>query len=155
METALLALHVLIAFALIGLVLIQHGKGADVGAAFGSGASQTLFGSGGSGSFLTRTTTGLAALFFVTSLVLAVIADDQAKQTTNIGVPALETVVPEVDGSQLDETVPDQSAADIPSVEVRDISSPGSEIPSELPVEPIDEGAETLSSELPANSTGE
>lgn len=63
--------HVLICVGLIGLVLIQHGKGADAGAAFGSGASATVFGSQGSASFLTRTTAILAALFFVTSLTLA------------------------------------------------------------------------------------
>lgn len=67
----ILVIHVLIAIALIVLILIQHGKGADAGAAFGSGASATVFGSQGSGSFLTRTTAFLAASFFVTSLSLA------------------------------------------------------------------------------------
>ena len=70
MQTILLVIHVLIALALIGLVLIQHGKGADMGAAFGSGASTTVFGARGAGSFLTRTTAVLAALFFATSLVV-------------------------------------------------------------------------------------
>jgi preprotein translocase subunit SecG len=64
-------IHVLIALALIGLILIQHGKGADMGAAFGSGASSTVFGSQGSASFLSRTTAILAAIFFITSLSLA------------------------------------------------------------------------------------
>lgn len=63
--------HMLICIGLTGLVLIQHGKGADAGAAFGSGASATVFGSQGSGSFLTRTTAILATLFFITSLTLA------------------------------------------------------------------------------------
>lgn len=67
----LIVIHVLIAVALVGLVLIQRGRGADIGAAFGSGASQTVFGSRGSASFLTRTTAVLAALFFVSSLGLA------------------------------------------------------------------------------------
>jgi preprotein translocase subunit SecG len=71
MQTILLVAHVLIALALISLVLLQHGKGADMGAAFGSGASSTVFGSQGAGSFMTRTTAVLAALFFVTSLSLA------------------------------------------------------------------------------------
>lgn len=74
MQTILLVIHVLIALALIGLVLLQHGKGADMGAAFGSGASTTVFGSRGAGSFMTRTTAVLAALFFVTSLTLAFLA---------------------------------------------------------------------------------
>jgi len=66
-----LAGHVVIAALMIGLILIQHGKGADAGAAFGSGASGTVFGSKGSGSFLTRSTAILATLFFITSLSLA------------------------------------------------------------------------------------
>ena len=74
MQTILLVIHVLIALALIALVLLQHGKGADMGAAFGSGASTTVFGARGAGSFLTRTTAILAALFFATSLALAFIA---------------------------------------------------------------------------------
>lgn len=71
MQSVLLLIHVVIAIALVGLVLLQHGKGADAGAAFGSGASQTVFGSQGSGSFLTRVTAILATVFFVTSLMLA------------------------------------------------------------------------------------
>lgn len=70
MKTFLLVIHGLAALALIGLVLVQHGKGADMGAAFGSGASQTLFGSRGSANFLTRTTAVLATIFFLTSLGL-------------------------------------------------------------------------------------
>ncbi len=67
----LLVLHVFICLALVGLVLIQQGQGAEAGAAFGSGASQTVFGSRGAGSFLTRLTGGLAAALFITSMVLA------------------------------------------------------------------------------------
>jgi len=74
MQTIILVAHVLIALALISLVLLQHGKGADMGAAFGSGASSTVFGSQGAGSFMTRTTAVLAALFFITSLSLAFLA---------------------------------------------------------------------------------
>jgi len=65
-----IVLYLLVAVALIGLVLIQHGKGADMGASFGAGASATIFGSSGSGNFLTRTTTVLATLFFALSLLL-------------------------------------------------------------------------------------
>ena len=70
METLVLVLHVLSAIAIIGLVLLQHGKGADMGAAFGGGASGSLFGATGSANFLSRTTAILAAVFFVTSLAL-------------------------------------------------------------------------------------
>jgi preprotein translocase subunit SecG len=79
MLTALLVIDVLACAGLIGLILLQHGKGADVGAAFGSGASQTVFGSQGSASFLTRTTAVLAVVFFVTSLGLAYLSGQQTK----------------------------------------------------------------------------
>jgi len=74
MQTILNVFHVFLAIGLVGLVLIQHGKGADAGAAFGSGASATVFGARGSGSFLSRTTAALAALFFLTSMALAYFA---------------------------------------------------------------------------------
>lgn len=70
MEALVLVIHVLVAFALVGVVLLQHGKGADVGAAFGSGASGSLFGAAGSANFLSRTTAVLAVVFFLTSLGL-------------------------------------------------------------------------------------
>src|SRR5438093_8542898 len=69
-ETLLVALHVLVAAGLVGLVLLQHGKGADMGAAFGSGSSGSLFGAAGSANFLSRTTAILAAVFFASSLGL-------------------------------------------------------------------------------------
>ena len=71
MHTAVLALHVIAAIAIVGLVLMQHGKGADMGAAFGSGGSGSLFGASGSANFLSRTTAVLAAVFFVCTLALA------------------------------------------------------------------------------------
>ncbi len=73
----LLAIDVLLAMGIIGLVLIQHGKGADAGAAFGSGASATVFGARGSTSFLSRATAILATLFFLNSLTLAYLASHQ------------------------------------------------------------------------------
>ena len=69
-ETGLLAVHVLVAAALVGFVLLQHGKGADMGAAFGSGSSGSLFGAAGSANFLSRTTAILATVFFLSSLGL-------------------------------------------------------------------------------------
>ncbi len=81
-QQLLLIIHLLLAFAIIGLVLVQHGKGADAGAAFGSGASGTVFGSAGSGSFLTHLTTTVACLFAVTSVTLTLIANKGAKPVT-------------------------------------------------------------------------
>jgi preprotein translocase subunit SecG len=83
METLILVIHVLAALALVGLVLLQHGKGADVGAAFGSGASGSVFGSAGSANFLSRTTAILAVVFFVTSLGLTYFS---SKKTEGRGV---------------------------------------------------------------------
>jgi preprotein translocase subunit SecG len=70
----LIVLHVLVALAIIGLVLLQHGKGADMGSGFGGGASGSLFGATGSANFLSRTTAVLAAVFFILSLALAYFA---------------------------------------------------------------------------------
>ncbi len=70
METIVWVVHVITAVVLIGLVLIQHGKGADMGAAFGSGSAGSLFGSSGSANFLSRSTAVAASIFFVTSLTL-------------------------------------------------------------------------------------
>ena len=69
--TVLLAVQILTALGMIGLILIQHGKGADMGAAFGSGSSGSLFGASGSANFLSRTTAVLAAVFFACTLALA------------------------------------------------------------------------------------
>ena len=71
MQSFLIVVHILLAVTLIGLILLQHGRGADAGAAFGSGASATVFGARGSGSFLSRLTTVLAIVFFANSLALA------------------------------------------------------------------------------------
>lgn len=82
MGQIILVIHVLIAITLVVLVLLQHGKGADAGAAFGSGASSTVFGARGSSSFLVRITTALAVGFFLTSLTLAMIASRQTTPDT-------------------------------------------------------------------------
>src|SRR5262245_63820717 len=84
METVILVLHVLTALAICGLVLLQHGKGADVGAAFGSGASGSLFGATGSANFLSRTTAILAAVFFLSSLGLAYLANVKPKAPASV-----------------------------------------------------------------------
>ncbi|MDP5136538.1 preprotein translocase subunit SecG [Rheinheimera baltica] len=90
-----IVVYLLVAMALIGLVLIQHGKGADMGASFGAGASATVFGSSGTGNFLTKTTTILATIFFVLSIVLGNYSAGQSKKVDewqDLSVPTTEQV---------------------------------------------------------------
>ena len=89
-ETVLLLLLVIDALALAALVLLQQGRGADVGAAFGSGSSNTMFGSSGSASFLTTLTVWLAIGFFLISFGLAYTAKKRAESVTGLGVPVIE-----------------------------------------------------------------
>ena len=79
-----IVVHVLIAIAIIGLVLLQHGKGADMGSGFGGGASGSLFGATGSANFLSRTTAVLAALFFASSLALAYLATTKPREAGSV-----------------------------------------------------------------------
>ncbi len=83
LQTILFVLQILVSISLIGFILIQHGKGADAGAAFGSGASSTVFGARGSGNFLTKATTVLAALFLTNSLALGYLATQRVKAETS------------------------------------------------------------------------
>jgi len=123
METLVIVIHIIVAILIVALVLLQQGKGADAGASFGSGASQTVFGASGSGNFLTRATTVAATIFFVTSLSLAIFAKDQAGFSTPEGVPILnpdlleQATTPQVDIPQID-TAPDQAPVDqdVPAV---------------------------------------
>lgn len=87
MYQLILMLHIIVAVVLIGLVLIQHGKGADIGASFGSGASGTVFGSQGTGSFLFKLTGALALTFFVTSLSLSYLVSTQFQNTELQALP--------------------------------------------------------------------
>jgi len=122
MQTILLVVQVLLSISLIGLILMQHGKGADAGAAFGSGASSTVFGSSGSVSFLSRTTAILATLFFAVSLSLTVISHRQSQEQGLI-----EKYTKEQDASQ---TVPAQMpATDVPMV----TEKPVAEVPASAP----------------------
>ncbi|MEC9206049.1 MAG: preprotein translocase subunit SecG [Pseudomonadota bacterium] len=84
MQTIILAIHIILSVALVILILVQHGKGADAGAAFGSGASSTVFGARGSATFLTKLTTIIALIFFVTSLSLAYLATDRNPDETDL-----------------------------------------------------------------------
>jgi preprotein translocase subunit SecG len=108
-ENLILLVHVLLAIGVVAFVLIQRGKGAEAGASFGGGASQTVFGSSGSGNFLTRTTALLVACFFITSLSLAFIAKQKAAASSNINVPSSA-----VEGSSVGSDVP-VSATDVPA----------------------------------------
>lgn len=87
----ILLIHVFAAVFIVALVLVQQGKGATMGAAFGSGASQTVFGSRGSGSFMFRVTIGLAAIFFATSIGLNSVAMHAYKQQKVVTLPFVPT----------------------------------------------------------------
>lgn len=114
--------HVLIAIAMIAFILIQKGAGATAGAAFGSGASNTVFGSRGAGNFLSRTTWVLAALFCLISLSMAVIAS-RASSTpeTDLGVVAESPATEEVTDQAVPESpvlIPASETSDLPSIDV-------------------------------------
>ena len=98
MYEILLVVYLIVALALVGMVLIQQGKGADMGSSFGECASSTVFGSSGDGNFMTKTTTTLATIFFVLSIVLGNLTAGQIKKTDeweNLeAAPAVETVTP-------------------------------------------------------------
>lgn len=133
MQSIALVVHVLLAVGVIGLVLIQHGKGADAGAAFGSGASATVFGARGASSFLTRMTTVGAALFFATSLLLFWIAahrDAGVRSVTD--VPGLVDEVP---------AAPSLDDGDLPGAIVPDVPAGGDADVPAAPVAPADEPA--------------
>ncbi len=101
LETAVIIVHVLVSLVLIGLVLLQQGKGAEAGASFGAGASQTVFGSQGTGNFLTKSTSYLAIIFFATSISLAVLAKQKAEVAAGEGnrLAPVEQLESSTDGS--------------------------------------------------------
>lgn len=99
MEQIILVVHLLVALAIIGLIMLQQGKGADMGASFGAGASQTLLGSSGSANVLTRATSWLVALFFATSFGLALLASQNSVRTDD-----LDLDIPEVLETQVQAT---------------------------------------------------
>lgn len=114
-----LTVHLIVGIAVIALVLMQHGKGADMGAAFGSGASGSLFGASGSANFLSRTTGILAAVFFVTSMSLSFMSSQRPKaagsvlDNVKVEAPAAASAKPEAPTAP---TAPanDSKAKDIP-----------------------------------------
>lgn len=126
-NSILLVIQVLLSISLIALILLQHGKGADAGAAFGSGASATVFGARGSGNFLSRATTVVALLFFIVCLSLAYIsanreAPDGVSGSVTVQQPGTSPAMPE--GSMTDSDLPsagglegDASPTDLPPAE--------------------------------------
>jgi preprotein translocase subunit SecG len=126
-ETVLIGVHFLIAVALIGFILMQHGKGADMGAAFGSGASGSLFGAAGSANFLSRTTAILATVFFLSSLGLTYLATNHeaARDLMQQGVSPKAPVTAPKAGD-----LPQQSAPATPAIPApADPNSKAGEIP--------------------------
>jgi preprotein translocase subunit SecG len=120
MESLIIIVHVLAAIGITGLVLLQQGKGADMGASFGSGASQTLFGSVGSSNALTKSTAWLAIIFFATSLGLALIAKQRAGQ----GVTESSLIE---NRDQIETLIDTAPAGDLPAAPGSD--STGSDVP--------------------------
>jgi len=114
MESLIVIVHIVVAVAIIGLVLLQQGKGADAGASFGSGASQTVFGASGTGNFLTRATTIAATVFFITSLSLAIFARENAGMSSTAGLPVVnEDLLEDIPASPV--SLPSQS--DVPQLD--------------------------------------
>ncbi len=128
LHNIILVIHVLISVALIGLILIQQGKGAEAGAAFGSGASGTVFGARGAASFLTRTTAILATLFFITSLSLAYLATMESKPVS--AVEKLEQI--------------EAPVSDVPVVEEAPAVAPAQDAVPAVSESAADEGAESV-----------
>jgi len=130
MEQIVLVAHLLVAFAIIGLIMLQQGKGADMGASFGAGASQTLLGSDGSGNVLTRATAWLVVLFFASSFGLAMIANGKSTAANDLGLdldlpaaveaqaPAVESELPVIE-SDMPEAV--SSGQDVPEQDVPEL----------------------------------
>ena len=136
MEKVILVIHLLIAFAIIGMILLQQGKGADAGASFGAGASQTLFGSGGTWNFFSKTTAILATLFFATSFGLAVIAKNSAGIGEEV-LPAIELLEAQVPVIE-DDAIPvleDQSAETVSELPVLHESLKEKESPADVVAE--------------------
>ena len=102
MEQIVLVVHLLVAMSIIGLIMIQQGKGADMGASFGAGASQTLLGSDGSGNVLTRATAWMVVLFFASSFGLAIIANGKSGAINDLDLDIPAVVVDEASSTDLE-----------------------------------------------------
>jgi len=123
LETLLLVLHLLVAVSICGFVLLQHGKGADMGAAFGSGSSGSVFGAAGSANFLSRTTAILAAVFFLSSLGLTWFATSRGVSTGVMQQGIVEKMAPKASDVPL---APDATPAADPAKDAPASAPPGS-----------------------------
>jgi len=129
MEKLVLIFHSLAALAIVGLILLQQGKGAAMGASFGAGASQTVFGSEGGGNFFTRATWFIATLFFCTSFGLAIIAKNHAKVSTELNlVPAVQQA-PATTSAPAESDVP--AVSDQPEAGTGDVPAAPAEQPAQ------------------------
>lgn len=120
LETLILVVHVLAAISIIALVLMQQGRGAEMGAGFGSGSSGTVFGSGGAGNFMTRLTTAIAIVFFLTSFGLAFFAKEKSESARAVGVPEVVQEAPEQELPEAEDGISAPEGAvesEIPSVD--------------------------------------
>lgn len=137
MEQLLLALYVLLSVGIVALILLQQGKGADMGASFGAGASQTVFGSAGAGNALTRGTAILATLFFLASVGLAVLAKHKAESAREGGIPvpvAAETRDNAAQPAPGDLPAPPEAPAPAPAAApASDIPAASQQIPPDAP----------------------
>ena len=113
-QTATMIVHLFLCVGIVGLVLLQRGKGADAGAGFGAGASGTVFGARGSSSFLSRTTAILATLFFITCLTLAYLGNSQVKTISVLDQVVDPAVVPAAQGVQIPATPSPEQAPSVP-----------------------------------------
>ncbi|WP_025602424.1 preprotein translocase subunit SecG [Burkholderia sp. WSM2230] len=123
LKTLIIVVQLLSALGVIGLVLLQHGKGADMGAAFGSGASGSLFGATGSANFLSRTTAVLAAVFFVTTLALTYLGAYRAKPSAGVlgaavTAPVAASAAPAASVTAAGSAALAASAASVPATDV-------------------------------------
>lgn len=117
MDSIVIIVHICLALAIVAFVLIQQGKGADAGASFGSGASQTVFGSKGSGNFLSRVTAILVTGFFITSLILAVYASNRAQKANEVGLPSEQAIEQmQRDTPMVDDSIDSNTATELPDV---------------------------------------
>lgn len=138
MESVLLVVHVVIALVIVGLIMIQQGKGAEMGASFGGGGSQTVFGAAGSGNFFSRMTAILVAIFFATSFTLAMLAK------SNVGVD--DSIIPFLDEPVEQSVVPTaESTNPVPTVQ------DGGNVVPEVDTIGADDGATGSEVEVPAS----
>ncbi|TAL42629.1 MAG: preprotein translocase subunit SecG [Methylovulum sp.] len=147
MYQVIIVIHVLLGLGIIGLILIQQGKGADAGATFGAGASGSVFGAQGAASFLSRTTATLAALFFITSLGLAILNGKQGAAYDLMNAPATEAPVgiPGTDAQKTAESVavaPNAKPEELPAIP-----------PASTAEQPVDQAKPQLSTEAVKKET--